>query len=147
MYHNYAVRVTDGRKEQMTLQKIEQLFPQEINAGMLRTQDVARFFMEDNFAKAIKILDTAHEELAAIRQQEIKASQEAKNKEVEANLKIATEDREDRQAHDKEMELLRNEGKKEIEQIKGAMKATQDFQNNLAKANMEKGAVSANPFE
>lgn len=147
LFHNYAVTITDGRKEQQTLQKIEQLFPQEINAGMLRTKDVAKFFMEDNFAKAIKVLDLAHDELAAIRQQEMKTGQEAKQQENENNLKIATENREDGQNHDKEMELIRNEGKKEVEQIKGAMKATQDFQNNLAKANMEKGAVSANPFE
>jgi hypothetical protein len=146
MYHNYAVTITDGRKEQNMLQKIETLFPQEINAGQLRSKDVAKFFMENNFAKAVKILDKAHDELAAIRQQEIKAGQEAKSKEVDMDLQISREDREDRQGHDKDMELLRGENKKEIEQMKGAMKATQDFQNNLAKAGMQKVQTS-NAFE
>jgi len=148
IYHNYAVSIVDGKKERDTIRKIELLFPQEINAGMLRTKDVAKFYMESNFAKAIKILDQAHEELATIRKQEIKASQEAKQQEVEAKLKIATDDREDNQQHDKEMELLRTEGKKEVEVLKGAMKATQDFQNDLGKANIEKQKSSPeNPFE
>lgn len=146
VFHNYAVSITDGRKEQITLQKIEQLFPQEINAGMLRTKDVAKFFMEENFAKAIKVLDLAHDELAAIRQQESKVAQEAKVKEVETDLQISREDREDRQEHDKDMELLRNEGKKEVAQLTGAMKATQDFQKSLAKSSME-STQSVNPFE
>lgn len=132
LFHNYAVTVTDGRREQKILEKLEQFFPQEINAGEIRSKDVAKFFMETNFAKAIKILDVAHQEIEAVRQREIKASQEAKNNEIEANLKIAQEDREDRQNHDKEMELLRTEGKKEIEQLKGALKGMQDMSKGLS---------------
>ncbi len=148
VFHNYAVTIVDGRKEQQIMQKIETLFPQEINAGMLRTKDVAKFFMESNFASAIKILDQAHEELAAIRQQESRVSQEAKGKEVESKIKIATEDREDKQDHEKEMEVLRTEGKKEIENLKGAFKASQNYSNNLAKAAMENSKEGVtNPFE
>jgi hypothetical protein len=138
MLDNYAVTVTDGRKEQAVLMKLEQMFPQEINAGNLRTRDVAEFFMQENFAKAIKVLDKAHEELAALRQKESRVAQEAKVNEVQTKQQMANDDREDRQQHDKEMELIRNEGKKEVEQMKGAMKATQDFQNNIAKAGMQR---------
>jgi len=148
MFHNYAVTISDGRKEQTILQKLEQLFPQEINAGLLRTKDVAKFYMEENFAKAIKVLDLAHTELAKIRQQELKIKQEAKQSEVESKERIAVDDREDKQVHDKEMELLRIEGKKEIESLKVAAKATQDFQKDLGKIALQRQkAKSVNPFE
>jgi hypothetical protein len=58
------------------------------------------------------------------------------------------EDREDRQNHDKEMELIRNEGKKEVQTLKDGMKATMDFQNNIAKGSMQRSkATAGNPFE
>lgn len=148
IFHNYAVTVTDGRKEKAILDKIEQWFPQEINAGMIRTKDVAKFYMETNFAKAIKILDQAHDELAAIREKEIKASQEAKMDENEKRVQIAQEDREDQQEHDHEMEVLRTEGKKEVAMLNAAAKATQDFQKNLVQASMKKADIQrTNPFE
>jgi len=148
IFHNYAVSVTDGKKEKDTLDKIEQLFSVDINAGTLRTKDVAKFYMETNFAKAIKILDQAHDELAAIRQQEIKAGQEAKQSEVQSKQQIATEDREDGQLHDKDMEVLRTEGKKEVEVLKGSMKATMAFQDGISKSNIEsQKAQVQSPFE
>lgn len=149
IFSNYAVSINDGRREQDVLQKIEQMFPQEINAGGLRTKDVAKFLMEDNFAHAIKVLDEAHEELEAIRIQQSRVDQESQQQATQAQVQMATDDREDRQNHDKEMEVLRIEGKKEIEAMKGAFKATQDFQNNTAKASIAKTkqAVSSNPFE
>lgn len=148
IYHNYAVTVTDGRKEMDALRKIESLFSYEINAGLLRTKDVAKFYMETNFAKAIKILDLAHDELAAIRQQEMKISQEAKQAEVKSKVQIATEDREDGQVHDKEMELLRTEGKKEVKVLEGSMKATQDFQKDIAKGAIQREKVQReSPFK
>jgi len=143
---NYGVSVTDGKKEREILTKLEQLFPQEINAGQLTTKDVARFYMETSFASAIKVLDVAHERLQAAKMDEIRASQESTNKQIETNLQISREDREDRQNHDKEMELLRNEGKKEIEAMKAGMQGTMDFQNNIAKAVTQK-MESSNIFE
>jgi len=148
MFHNYAVTITDGRKEQQVLNKLEQLFPQEINAGLLRTKDVAKFYMETNFAKAIKVLDLAHNELAVIREKEMKTQQESKQAEIQSKERIATEDREDNQVQEKEMEVLRTEGKKEIEQLKGSMKATQDFQKDLGKIGLQREkAKMTNPFE
>lgn len=146
VFDNYGVSITDGKKERDILQRIEGLFPQEINAGLLRTKDVAKFYMETSFASAIKILDKAHEELAALRQQEERTKQETSQKQIEANIQMAQEDREDKQNHDKEMEVLRTEGKKEIEAMRAGMQATMDFQNNLAKASMQR-AETSNAFE
>ena len=131
---NYGVTVTDGKRERDILMKIEGLFPQEINAGFLRTKDVANFYKETNFASAIKVLDKAHDELAKLRQEEERVKQETSNKQIQSNLQITREDREDRQNHDKEMEVLRTEGKKEIETLKSGMQAQMDYQNNIIKA-------------
>ena len=131
---NYGISVTDGKKEKDILAKVEQYFPAEINAGMLRTKDIIRFMAEGSFASALKILDEAHEELRKMREQEARTKQEGKMQETSDKVKIATEDREDIQVHDKEMEVLRTEGKKEIEQIKGSIKGLIQGQKEAAAA-------------
>ncbi len=146
VFDNYGVSVTDGKKEREVLTKLEQLFPQEINAGQLTTKDVAKFYMETSFASAIKVLDVAFDRLQEAKMNEIKASQESANKQTEANVQMAREDREDRQNHDKEMEVIRTEGKKEIEAMKAGLQGTMDFQNNLAKGAMQKAEMN-NVFE
>jgi len=148
IWSNYGVSITDGKKERDILQKLESLFPAEINASEIRTKDVAKFYMETNFAAAIKILDKAHEEIAKIRNEQSRVDQESQQAQTQAQIEMAREDREDRQNHDKEMEVLRTEGKKEIASMTSGMKATMDFQNNIAKAGMQKQQASvANPFE
>jgi len=141
MHHNYAATVTDGRKEQAILQKLEMLFPQEINAQNLRSKDVAKFLMQENFAKAIKILDEAYTEIETIRMEQSKVSQESEMKKIDTDLQISREDREDRQEHDKEMELLRTEGKKEIEYLKNMFKSAQSSQDNIFKGNIEQSKM------
>jgi hypothetical protein len=148
VWDNYGISVTDGKKERDIMLKLEGLFPAEINASEIRTKDVAKFYMETNFAAAIKILDKAHEEIARIRQDQSRVDQESQNNQIVANAEMMKEDREDRQNHDKEMELIRNEGKKEVQTLKDGMKATMDFQNNIAKGSMQRSkATAGNPFE
>lgn len=148
IWDNYGVTVTDGKKERDILLKLESLFPAEINSGEIRTKDIAKFYMESNFAAAIKILDKAHEDIARIRNEQERVSQESQQAQTQAQIEMAKEDREDLQNHDKEMEVLRTEGKKEIESMKAGMKATMDFQNNIAKASMQKSKSSvSSPFE
>ena len=148
IWDNYGVSITDGKKEKDILLKLESLFPAEINASEIRTKDVAKFYMETNFAAAIKILDKAHDEIAAIRENQERVSQESTNKQTEAQLQIAKENREDLQNHDKEMEVLRTEGKKEVVTLQAGMKATQDFQNNVAKSGLQKQkSAETSPFE
>jgi hypothetical protein len=137
-FDNYGVTITDGRKEKDILMKLEGMFPQEINAGNLRTKDVARFWTESSFAAALRVLDNAHDELANVRQKEIKMKQESDIAATEAQLKIAQDDREDRQMQEKEMELLRTEGKKEVAQLTGSMKMQQDAAKDAAKAMTQK---------
>lgn len=131
---NYAISITDGKKEKDILAKVEQYFPIEIQSGTLRSKDVIRFMAEGSFASSLKILDEAHEELRKIRENESRINQEAKQGETEGKVKIATEDREDGQVHDKEMEVLRTEGKKEVESMKIAGKGMIEGQKQMAEA-------------
>jgi hypothetical protein len=144
-FDNYGVSITDGKKEKDILQKMEGLFPQEINAGMLRSKDVARFWMESSFAAALRVLDNAHDELAKVRENEIKAKQEGDKYATDASRQTAIEDREDGQNHDKEMELLRTEGKKEVAQLSGSFKLQQDASKDAAKAMMPQKSALTTP--
>lgn len=112
-FANYYPYLSDGRIEAQIREKLEMMFGAEINAGNLRTSDVAKFLRESSFAKAIKILDNANQELAKIRQEEIAAGQESQNNQIQANMQMTQEDREDRQQHEAEMVILKNEGEKE----------------------------------
>jgi hypothetical protein len=133
-FDNYGVSVTDGKREKDILAKVEQFFPAEINAGQLRTKDVIRFMAEGSFASALKILDEAHEEVRKVQERQSRIAQEAKQAETEGKVKIATEDREDGQVHDKEMEVIRTEGKKEVEQLKIAGKGLVEGQKQAAES-------------
>jgi hypothetical protein len=142
---NYGVVVSDGKKEKDILTKLEALFPQEINAQMLRSKDVARFWTESSFAAALRVLDNAHDEMAKIRENEIRVKQESSMKGMDQQLQMAREEREDNQSHDKDMEVLRTEGKKEVEELKGGLKNQNDTTKAYAKAATE--AVTTNPLE
>lgn len=129
---NYGVSITDGKRERDVIQKLEMMFPQEINAGLLTSKDVAKFMMESNFTRALKILDEARTRLEEVRMKEIQAAQEGKMQETQMKKQVADEDREDGQMHDKEMEIIRTEGKKEVETLKGAIKGRQEGQKQAA---------------
>jgi hypothetical protein len=113
-WDNYGITITDGKKEKDILNKMEMLFPQEINAGNLRSGDAGKFWMESSFASALRVLDNAHEQLANIRQQEMRVKQESAIKNMEQQSQQIVEEREDNQSHDIDMETLRTEGKKEV---------------------------------
>lgn len=123
-FANYYPYLTDGREEQLIRDKLEAKFDSEINAGNLRSSDVAKFLRESSFSKALKILDEANQELSKIRMEEIQASQQSKQEEIQAQIQMAQEDREDRQEHEKEMEVLKTEGKKEVAALQESIKAT-----------------------
>lgn len=131
---NYGVSISDGKKEKDIIAKVEQYFPAEVNAGLLRTKDIIRFMAEGSFASALKILDEAHEELAKMRERESQIAQQGKQQETAMKYQVAREDREDGQEHDKEMEILRTEGKKEVKQMEIAGKGLQQGQKEAAES-------------
>jgi hypothetical protein len=129
---NYGIKLTDGKKEKDILTKLELMFPQEINASTLTSGDVAKFLTESNFTRALKVLDQARERHRQMRMEEIEKGNEAKHAEIENERNMAIEAREDDQAHDKDMEVIRTEGKKEVEAMKIAGKGSIDAQKQSA---------------
>ena len=111
---NYGVKVTDGKKEKDILQKLEMWFPQEINAGIISTADVAKFLTESNFIRALRVLETARTRYEETQSEESKRQAEIAREQLEQQMQISREEREDNQSHDRDMEALRTEGKKEV---------------------------------
>ena len=110
---HYGITITDGKREKEAMAKAELFFPQEINAGMLRSKDVLRFFTKSSFVEALKVLDDAAREMTAFQQSQSQQAIDQKDRSDQMRMKMAEDDREDSQAHDTDMEVLRNEGKKE----------------------------------
>lgn len=110
---DFALIINDGRTENEILEKLEAMFLQEINAGLLRTKDVAKFWMADSFSEAIQVLDIAHVNYEKIRMEESKMNLQAKENDSARRYNLATEDREDRQEHEKEIVVLKSEADKE----------------------------------
>ena len=110
---HYGVTITDGQKERAILAKAELFFPQEINAGLLRSKDVIRFYTKSSFAEALKVLDDAYTEMSHVRVQEQQTLGEQQQAAGEQQRQMLTEAREDDQKHDEDMEILRGENKKE----------------------------------
>ena len=114
----FAAYFTDGKKYNEIKEFAMQLFPQEINAGQLRTKDAIRFKASESLSEGLQVLDKAWEEIDQIRQQEQKQQAQQQQAERDNAIQLAQEDREDNQAHEMEKEELEIRGKKELEQIK-----------------------------
>jgi hypothetical protein len=102
-----AVAITDGKKEQEQKARIREIISADVNAGKLRSADVVEFELSESLALSVKILRNAwatinKEETARIRQAE-----EAQAKTVQMIEKGKVEDREDRQAHEKDLVILK----------------------------------------
>jgi hypothetical protein len=141
-FDNYGVVITDGKKEKDILGKMEMLFQQEINAGQLRSKDAGRFWMESSFAAALRVLDNAHDELAKIRQDEMRVKQESAMSAQQQQMQLATDDREDKQGHEKDMKVLDFEGKKELVTLEKSLDGQNMVAQNAAKAAMQPNDVS-----
>ena len=134
IYDNYAVTLTDGKHEKDILSKLEQWFPQEINAGALRTADVAKFMMESSFSKAIRILDSARAEIELMNQKQSKVKQEAQQAQTESQERMAKENREDIQAHEIQLKQMDIDAKNELLLTKTGGEGLRDSQKMTQKA-------------
>ncbi len=110
---HYGITITDGKREKEAMAKAELFFPQEINAGMLRSKDVLRFFTKSSFAEALKVLDDAAQEMTAFQQSQSRQAIDQKDRSDQNKFQMAENDREDTQEHETDMQVLRTEGEKE----------------------------------
>lgn len=106
---DYVVTVSDGKRELELRQKMEQYFPLEINAGQLRSVDVWNFHQTKNYNEARMILEKGFEVMQQIRREEMQAQSKTAEQQMQTNLEMAREDREDKQAHEIEMQERQGE--------------------------------------
>jgi len=118
---DYGSYMTDGRKEKEIHGKIEALFLQEINKGMLRSSDAARFWTSESFSEALQVLENAHDTLLKQQQATAREKTEAQREGIQKQIEAAERNREDIQQHEKDLEVLRGEIKKEVMEIKELM--------------------------
>lgn len=113
---DYAAYMSDGRRENMIIDKIEQLFIPEINARNLRAKDAARFWMQDSLAAGLKVLDKAWNEVSERENRLAQIQIQKETEKMKQARQMAMEDREDRQAH--EIELVDKKSQDKIQEIK-----------------------------
>jgi len=114
----YDVSLSDGYKENEVRKIVRQFFPQEINAGMLRTKDVIRFELEENITEAIAVLDKASNEINRIAQMQKDNELTQENATLKQELQKMATDQQALFQHDQEMVVLKTEGDKEIVALK-----------------------------
>lgn len=108
---DFAAYLTDGRSYQEIKDFAMQLFPQEINAQQLRTKDVIRFRASQSLAEGLEVLDKAWGELDKIRQDALQQKSDSEAQDRKLKYQVAKEDREDWQAHEKEIAGFKEKAK------------------------------------
>ncbi len=126
-FDEYGAYMSNGRKEMEVRMKLEQYFPAEVNAGMLRSRDIAAFSLADSITEGLAILDKAYDVISKTNNA-ANASKEKIAAEQNANaVKMAEAAREDTQAHEKELLQM----KLDAEAKKGVTKVAGDQIKNL----------------
>ena len=119
---SYAAFVTDGKLEYEISRKLEQYFLQDINSSRLRTVDVAKFYTTKSFAQGIKKLEDAYNELTKVQQSSEQAKLQSNEKMMTQKLQSDEALREDLQAHEKEIEVLKGKIKENLIITEGDIK-------------------------
>jgi hypothetical protein len=106
MFDDFDVKFTDGGREKEIRDKVARFFDVEINSGNLRTQDVIKFDMTKNLNDGIRVLQAAWGTITQVRREELQAQSEQQQQQIQGQQQLAQEDREDRQAHEKELKQM-----------------------------------------
>ena len=132
----FAAYFSDGREYNEVKQFAMQLFPQEINAGNLRTKDAIRFKSSQSLAEGLQVLDRAWDELEKVKAQLQQQEQEA----AQAQLKAQA----DATAQEKNMDI---QGKLAVQAAKDKSKAGVEMMKTGAKGMMETNKIAAQSQE
>jgi hypothetical protein len=112
--YDLGATITDGRRESEIMNKMQTYFEFELNAGTLRSEDVAKFFQSESFGKAIKTVEDARKEIQAVKQKE----DEQKLKEIETEEQGKTERELNKQANELDKIVLKGASQQEIDDNK-----------------------------
>ncbi len=106
MFDDFNVILSDGRHELEVRERVRPLFDREINAGKLRAKDVIKFELKKNIHEALAVLDKAWEEISILEQRKNDLTVQSQQEALATQINMAREDREDRQAHEKELKMI-----------------------------------------
>jgi hypothetical protein len=131
----YGIFVNDSQKDQKVMSFIEANAQAAMQQGQASFDDIIDALNTDSIALAKSILtkgrERAQQEAMQMQQQQQQAEMQAAQQQFEQQRQIATEDREDKQAHELEKERVKGEFMlrgKEIDSFKFAQ--DQDINNN-----------------
>jgi hypothetical protein len=112
-YSDYGVYLTDAKKEQEIRQRINQYADALFNAKELRLHDMIDVEMSETLADAKAKLEKSWNDLQKIKTEsedkQLQAQAANQEKQMATQLELGREQREDQQAHEKEMIILEAE--------------------------------------
>lgn len=120
-FDSYDVYLSDGKREREVRDLALQLFPQEINAGQLRTKDVIEFALAEDINQALAVLGKGWQAVQEVAEKQNQARATEIQQKTEGQRELMREDREDRQGHELQRDAQKIQGEKELAMInKGA---------------------------
>ena len=133
MFDDFNVVLSDGRREMEIRERVRPLFDREINAGKLRAKDVIKFELKKNIHEALSVLDNAWNEISQFEEKQNQLQVQANRESLATQLQISREDREDRQAHEKELKLIDVDAKLAV----GSQKSAASLESENMKASQQ----------
>jgi hypothetical protein len=106
-FDDFDITITNGIKEQQIRERLGSYFGAEINAGMLRSLDVAAFEQSSTLSEGIAILEVAYktiQDTAARQQQEAAAMQQQGSAQIsQQQIELKDREREDMQQQERDL--------------------------------------------
>ena len=122
VYRDYAVHIEDGSLYAELSQKIEALMEVSLNAKEIRTMDAMNVMLAETLAQKRQFLIDGWNEVNRIAQEtqerELQAQNQMAQQQMQTQLQIAQENREDLQLNEKENIQLKTQGQIQIDNNK-----------------------------
>jgi hypothetical protein len=135
---DYSVQLTDGKLELEIKERARIFMQADINSQQLRTKDVIRFELAETLSEGLAVLDTAWQEIEAINNKKYENEQQVKNQQIQGQLEIAREDREDRQAHEIQRDVIKEEERRKTKAMELGAKSAVESDKIDASRNINK---------
>lgn len=133
---DYEVNVTDGKLELEIKERARMYMQSDMNAGNLRTKDAIRFELADTLAEGLAVLDMAWKEVEAFANKKYENDQIVNNQNIQGQRQIMAEDREDRQAHELQRDVVKEEERRKTKAMElGVKSAIESDRNNSENTN------------
>lgn len=129
-FDDYTAFVGDGQKDRQLREKMELAATASLNAKELRMSDYGKFLASDTTGEAISILEDGWRIVKDIQQrtEQMRSESMLQNSQIQAEM--MKENREDLQAHQKDMEILKASLKSQISTQEYKDKATLEMGND-----------------